>query len=82
MIEITTNFDENSFMNEFEKTAIKEIKDKIIKSPLNQLKCKVHDKYPTITLHGKNLDNLNLNISACCDEFEKEVAEEAPKYIN
>ena len=51
---------------------LKHISEKI-KASVASIHCTQHDKQPSILVKGQNLDNLNYEISGCCEDFIKKV---------
>ncbi len=46
-----------------------------IKESIGTLRCNKHNKVPKILVKGKNLDNLSLEISGCCDDIVKKATD-------
>ena len=53
-------------------TFMKYIRERIEES-MAPIRCTIHDRQPTILVKGKNLDNLNYEVSGCCEELISKV---------
>ena len=46
---------------------------KKIKDSVASIYCKKHDKQPSILVKGPNPDNLNYEVTGCCEDFINQV---------
>ena len=51
---------------------LKHVREKI-QASVASICCKKHDKQPSILVKGPNLDNLNYEVSGCCEDFINQV---------
>ena len=51
------------------KTSIVQGIQEAVENAAGQLSCTHHGKKPKVKILGKDLDNIQLEISGCCDEF-------------
>ena len=63
----------NSFGDAIEKAIINSILDSI-KSSVQNIKCSEHGESPSIKVSGKNIDNLSMEVSGCCETLIKQVS--------
>lgn len=58
----------NNVTNALEAALLQSYSESIKKS-IGSLRCHEHNQAPKITVKGKTLDNLSLDISGCCDDI-------------
>jgi len=51
---------------------LKHVREKI-KASVESIRCTKHDKQLSVLVKGQSLDNLNYEISGCCEDFIKKV---------
>ena len=57
---------------------LKHIRKKINNS-IDSISCNEHGKQASILVRGKNIDNLDYEVSGCCDDFIKKVKKKIKK---
>ncbi len=62
----------NRIGDALEAAVLKELQTTIKKS-VGSVKCPKHNSNPKIVVKGRTMDNLNFEISGCCDDLVKEV---------
>lgn len=55
-----------------ESAVLGEVQDSIKKS-VGSIRCKEHGSAPKITVNGRNLDNLSIEVNGCCDALIEQV---------
>ncbi len=58
----------NNMKGELEKAIFKDIAKKV-KRNLQSVRCKEHEKAPGVKVKGHSINNLNLEISGCCQSL-------------
>ena len=51
---------------------LKHIREKINES-IASIHCNKHGKQPSVTVKGQNIDNLNYEVSGCCEDLINKV---------
>ena len=64
--------------NEIEKDLLRTMIDSIRK-PIKGMRCKIHGEAPKVTVSGKSLKNLSVQVGGCCQEFIDEVTKKIEK---
>lgn len=54
--------------DELERAFMVEVKDNIEKA-IRGVRCTEHHQGPTVTVRGKKLDQLRIEVSGCCDDL-------------
>ena len=67
-----------SIKNEIEKDLLRTMIDSI-KKPIKGMRCKTHGEAPKVTVSGKAIKNLSVQVSGCCQEFIDEVTKKIEK---
>jgi hypothetical protein len=64
----------NNIGNALENAMLQQIGESIKKS-IGSLRCSEHNQTPKALVKGKNLDNLSIEVSGCCDDIIKKATD-------
>jgi hypothetical protein len=64
---------ERAFKNSIEGAILEEIQSSV-KKKIGYMRCQEHQTLPSVKVEGKSIDRMNLDVDACCEKFEEEVA--------
>jgi len=64
--------DPGNMEDPLESVILNRVQDLILES-FGSNRCKEHGACPKVTVKGRDLDNLSMNVSGCCDVFIDQV---------